>query len=287
MPRQEFVFPVADPLRGGAVANVRLVGGGNPNLDVVTARSFTSGFVFTPGDWPEMRFAGTYWRVVMDDRIIVPPFNDILQAEDGFLDRIVRSAPTAEDLSIGRPGPLQSVDLTRLNYGRLETSGIDFDASYLVQTRHGCFNSTLTATWVHDYSSMEINSAFPTNRVGIATTQGTIPEWRVVGGLAWKLNGLGASVTATYTPAYQDSNLIGPIDRRLPSRTLVDVQASLELEALFNGSSLFSQAKLTAGVLNLFDKDPDFAEAGFVAGYDLTQADMTQRFTYLRLSKSF
>jgi iron complex outermembrane receptor protein len=287
MPRREFTMPVADPLRGGTPVNLRLLAGGNPNLDVVTARSFTSGFVFTPSNWPGLQFSSTYWRVVMDDRIVVPPFNEILKFEDGFLDRVIRSEPTAEDILAGRPGTLQSVDLTRMNFGRLETSGVDFDVSYLVETQFGCFNPALTATWVHDYSSKDISEAFPINRIGIATTLGTIPEWRVVGALAWKRNGLGASATATYIPSYQDSNLIGPIDRRLPSRTLLDLQASLELGAVFGESSLFSQAKLTAGVLNLFDKAPDFAEAGFAAGYDLSQADMTQRFTYLRLSKSF
>ncbi len=287
MPRQELILPAADPLRGGAVSNVQLRVGGNPDLEVVTARSLTSGFVFTPSEWPGMRFASSYWRVVMDDRITVPPFNKILKAEDGYLDRVSRANPTVEDIAAGRPGALQWLDISRLNFGRLETSGVDLDVSYLVETRHGYFNPTLTATWVHDYSTDEFNAPVSVNRVGIADTQGTIPEWRVVGTLAWKLGGFGSSATATYTPAYQDANLNGPIDRRLPSRVLMDLQGWLELGVVLGENSLFSQTKLTVGMLNLFDKAPDFAEAGFSAGYDISQADMKQRFTYLRLSKSF
>lgn len=287
MPRQELIDLVADPLRGGAVSNVQLRVGGNPDLEVVTARSLTSGFVFTPSEWPGMRFAGSYWRVVMDDRIIVPPFNNILNAEDGYFDRVSRADRTADDIAAGRPGALQSLDITRLNYGRLETSGVDLDVSYLVETRHGCFNPTLSATWVQDYSTDEFNAPVSVNRVGIADTRGTIPQWRVVGALAWKLGGFGSSATATYTPAYQDANLNGPIDRRLPSRVLMDLQGWLELGVVLGEHSPFRQTKLTVGMLNLFDEAPDFAEAGFSAGYDITQADMKQRFTYLRLSKSF
>jgi hypothetical protein len=51
--------------------------------------------------------------------------------------------------------------------------------------------------------------------------------------------------------------------------------------------SPFSDTKLTLGVSNILDEAPDFAEAGFAAGYDLSQADMTQRFMYVRLSASF
>jgi outer membrane receptor protein involved in Fe transport len=65
------------------------------------------------------------------------------------------------------------------------------------------------------------------------------------------------------------------------------VQGWLELGEIFAGSSMFSDVKLTLGVLNLFDKEPPFALAGLSAGYDISQANLKQRFGYLRLSKSF
>ena len=42
-----------------------------------------------------------------------------------------------------------------------------------------------------------------------------------------------------------------------------------------------------AGALNLFDAQPPFAEVGFLAGYDGSQADLRQRFWYLKLAKKF
>ena len=76
-------------------------------------------------------------------------------------------------------------------------------------------------------------------------------------------------------------------DRRVSSQTLVDAQASVELGSVLGESSALSGTKLTAGISNLFDKEPGFAEAGYAEGYDPTQGDLRQRFGYLRLSKRF
>jgi iron complex outermembrane recepter protein len=131
-PRTESSFPVADARRGGAVTNLRFVIGGNPELDVVTARSFTTGFVFKPRDLPGVRLAGSYWRVVMDNRVLAPSI-DLLNREDEFPGRITRAAPTPEDIQAGRPGALVSLDISKMNYGSLKTSGVDLEMSYLIE----------------------------------------------------------------------------------------------------------------------------------------------------------
>ena len=52
MPTLQPSLLIADPLRGGEVSNVNIIVGGNPDLEVVTARSFTAGFVFSPSELP-------------------------------------------------------------------------------------------------------------------------------------------------------------------------------------------------------------------------------------------
>lgn len=286
-PRSESSFPVADSRRGGAVTNLRFIVGGNPELDIVTARSFTTGFVFTPRDLAGMRLAGSYWRVVMNNRVLGPSI-DLLNREDEFADRITRLAPTQEDIQAGRPGALVSLDLAKMNYGSLETSGVDLEMSYLIERDLSCFQTTLAATWVDEYSSRELFSTFPEERVGIAHILGTVPKWRAVGTLTWKSHDFGASTTVRYTPSYQDAELaVGWLDRRLPSRTLVDLQAWLELGSLVGEDSLFAGSKFTLGMLNATNEAPDFARIGGAAGYDVSQADLTQRFAYVRFSKRF
>jgi iron complex outermembrane receptor protein len=279
-PRSEFVFGVADPRRGGSISNVRVMTGGNPDLENVSAHSFTTGVMYRPDDWLGLRGGVHYWRVVMDNRIIVPRTFDLEKLE-GVPGRVTRSTPTAADISAGWPGALQTLDISLLNFGQLETSGIDLDLSYGV----GHLQAALSATWVDEYASRDL-APLSLDRVGIASLQGTVPEWRVVGSLTWQGRGWGVSTTATFTPTYRDADLTGAMDRRLPSRTIVDLQTWLDLEKLFD-PPLFYGLKLTAGTLNLFDEDVDFANVGQSLGFDITQADMKQRFAYLRITKSF
>lgn len=286
-PRSESSFPVPDQRRGGAVTNLRFVIGGNPELDVVTARSFTTGFVFTPLNLPGMRLGGSYWRVVMDNRITSPSI-DLLNREDEFPDRVIRLAPTEQDIQAGWPGALQALDISKMNYGGVETSGVDLEMSYLIERDLSCFQATLATTWVDEYKSRELFSTFPEERVGIAHIAGTVPKWRAVGTLTWKSHDFGATTTVRFIPSYQDAELgVGRLDRRLPSRTLVDLQAWLELGSLVGEESLFAGSKLTLGLMNATNEAPDFARIGGAAGYDVSQADLTQRLAYIRFSKRF
>jgi hypothetical protein len=76
------------------------------------------------------------------------------------------------------------------------------------------------------------------------------------------------------------------LDRRLPSRAIVDIQTWLELGQVLD-SALFSDLRLTAGALNVLDEEVDFANVGLGLGYDISQGNLKQRFAYLRITKSF
>lgn len=286
MPTLQPSLPIVDPLRGGEVASVALIVGGNPELDVVTARSFTAGFVFNPLEAPGLRVGGSYWRVVMDNRIIGPAYQELLKPDSPFADRVVRDPPSSLDLQAGWAGRLRSINLSRMNYGELDTSGIDLDMSFRVERPWGCFKLEWSVTWVDEYLSRDMNRVLPVDRVGIANVAGTIPEWRTVGTLSWKHGQFGASTTATYTPSYQDTDLaLGPLDRRIGSQAIVDLQTWVDLK--FEGNALLDGSTLTLGARNLFDKVPEFANVGVSFGYDFSQADLTRRFVYFRVSKRF
>lgn len=286
MPMLQPALPIADPLRGGEVSNVTLVVGGNLELEVVTARSFTTGFVFSPSEMPDLRLGGSYWRVVMDNRITAPIYQELLKPDSPFADRVLRDMPSSEDQQRGWAGRLRSIDLTRTNYGELETSGVDLDASLRVERPWGCMKLDLAVTWVDEYISRDMNPVLPLDRVGIANVQGTIPEWRMVGALGWKVGNFGLSTITTFIPSYQDSDLsTGPLDRRISSQTLVDLQTWLDLRV--EGNALLDAATLTLGARNVFDRAPEFANAGVSLGYDFSQSELTRRFVYFRVSKRF
>ncbi len=284
-PTRELLFPLADPRRVGSISPVRVILGGNLDLENVSAHSFTTGVAYRASDWPGLHWGAHYWRVVMDNQIVLPSVLD-LQKLEGVPGRVTRSAPTDADRLNGWPGALQSVDMTLLNNGRLETSGIDVDLSYRIVESVGHLQAALSATWVDKYASQGIAAIQSSDQVGIANYLGTIPEWRLIGSLTWEGNGWGVSTTATFTPSYQDSDQSGPLGRRLPSRTIMDMQAWLDLGRLFDPAA-FDALKVTAGAINLLDEEVDFANAGARYGFDISQADLKQRFAYLRITKSF
>ena len=187
----------------------------------------------------------------------------------------------------GGGGSPRSIKLSRINYGDLDTSGVDLDASLLLKERSwGCLKLDLAVTWIDEYHSRDMNQVLPVDRVGIANVAGTIPEWRVVGTVGWKLGDFGVSSTTTFTPSYQDADLLrGPLDRQLSSRVLVDLQAWMDLNMA--GNALLDGSTLRLGARNLFDETPEFANAGANLGYDFSQADLTGRFVYFRITKRF
>jgi outer membrane receptor protein involved in Fe transport len=106
----------------------------------------------------------------------------------------------------------------------------------------------------------------------------------VIGGVSWRLGDFGVSTTTTYIPSYQDADLLqGPLHRRISSQTTVDLQTWLDLEA----DGWLDRARLTLGARNLSNETAEFAHAGGSLGYDFSQAELTGRFLYMRVSKRF
>jgi iron complex outermembrane receptor protein len=279
--------PITDPARNNALTSVTLVAGGNPNLRPIEADSMTAGFVLTPSEVPGLRVLGNYWKIHTNHRVTMLHYSLVLANEAEFSDRVLRAEPTAADLAAGRPGQLMQVDVSRVNFGRLTTSGIDLEASYDLSTSFGTFTPRVSATWVDSYVAVDIPGQAPIDRVGIAHTSGSIPRWRAVGSLAWQRGGLGLSTTVDWRPAYMDANATGITGRRLPARTLVDLQGSVSFDQLLSPGKLWQDFKLQLGVKNVFDQQPSFAEIGYGIGFDTSQGDLAGRFGYVKLSKGF
>jgi iron complex outermembrane receptor protein len=278
---------IPDPARNGALSTVTFVAGGNPDLEPNEANSMTAGFVLTPSAVPGLQLLGNYWQINIDQRVTFVHFTTMLANEAAFQDRIVRDAPTAAEVAAGIPGRLLQIDVSRMNFGRLTTSGIDVEAKYERSTRWGEFTPRLSATWVNEFTVVDVPKTPAVDRVGIANPSGSIPRWRVVGSIGWKRNGVGLSTTLDWLPGYMDANLSGLTGRRLPDRMLVDMQASFAVDELIGPGPLWDDLKLQLGVKNAFNETAPFADIGYSLGFDTSQGDLIGRFSYLRLSKGF
>jgi iron complex outermembrane recepter protein len=232
--------------------------------------------------------SATYWSIVQDPRIQQIALAVLLANEANFPDRIIRAAPTPADVAAGRPGRLLSIVATSLNFGRLETSGVDVRVSDGFRIGRGRLSLSLLGTWIDQYSVADVPNTTAVDRVGVAHTQGTIPKWRGSGTIGWEQNGFAISASARHASSYDDvTALLVRNGRSVDAQTLVDFQSTLRLDELFtSGGGWLSGVVLRAGVVNAFDEEPQFSEM-FGFGSDPSQADLRQRFTYVSLAKTF
>jgi iron complex outermembrane recepter protein len=279
-----------DPLRDNEIATPDFVTGGNPELDPIEARSLTTGVVFTPAAVEGLRLWASYWRVELEDRVITFAPELVLGSEARYPDRVTRAQPTPADVAAGLPGVLTSIDISRINFGTLETSGVDFAVSYELDTRIGRLAPSISATWVEKYEAVDVPDTPAVNRVNVASGLGTIARWKAVGSLSWAWRALTATLTANYIPAYADTSALtlAKTGREIPSQTLVDVQASVDLGAFDPSSGAWLKGlRVTAGLVNATDEEPNYSDVAYVAGYDPSIGDLRQRFGYVRLTKDF
>lgn len=286
-PRTSLPIAMQDLRRNGEIASVVVTTGGNPGLETSAGRSWTAELELTPRALPDLRFLARYWETSIDGLIAPLPASLLVGHEHMFPARIARASPAAQDIEAGLPGALTSVDISPGNFGRSQASGVDVSVSFAFDTRAGRLTPELAATWNKEFSTQAAPVMPHEERPGVASELGTIPEWRAIAGLEWRRGPLAVFSAAQFVSAYDDAVLGARTGRRISSQALVDVQASLMLDSLSLSSRLMRGAKLAAGVMNLFDAEPRFSAVGRDAGYDPSQADVRQRFWYLRLAKEF
>lgn len=288
MPLVDVQVPIVDPARNGELAIPMLRAGGNPDLEPSHANSLSVGLQFEPKGMRAVRLGANYWEIDIDQTIGIPSPTRLVAAEALFPDRVVRGPPSASDIAAGIAGPLQLVDIRRLNFGTIRTSGVDVSASVKLDSPAGTFKPELSATWVHDYVTSNLVEGPNVTRVGLANFRGTIPRWRAVASVSWNHQGFGVTSTVRYVPSYDDVDFLGSRNgRTVAAQAVIDAQFSVDLGEAVGPRSPWSGSEIRAGVTNLLDAEPPFAEVASFVGYDITQADLRQRFAYVKIAKKF
>jgi iron complex outermembrane receptor protein len=287
LPDIQTLMRVSDPARRNEPANVSISSGGNSGLDPVTAKTLTAGIEFSPDTAMNWVLSADYWRIRMDDRVLLLSPTLLLANESMFTDRIKRADATDADRAAGLPGRLLSIDSSRVNVGTVKASGVDFVIRSDFQTRAGRFIPELLATWFDTYTATDLPSRPAEDRVNLASEVGTILDWRAILSLGWRRGPYGITTAARYTPSYDDAVAGVRAGRKVASQTLLDLQGTVDFGRLLGASSPWSGFKVSIGATNLFNEQPSFALVGDAAGFDMSQGDLKQRACYLRLEKSF
>jgi len=178
--------------------------------------------------------------------------------------------------------PLAYIKNTQLNLGTYKTSGLDLTATWQGgATEIGKFSVGYKGTYVLNYEYQLEADAVYNDNLGKYFNGNPIARYRQILNFGWQYGAWAAQLVNRYTSGYQDQN--------------TDVNDEVHNVAGYNTWDLavtWSGVKglaLTAGLTNMFNKDPSFTNqtGGFQVGYDQRYSNPIGRAFLLRGTYQF
>ncbi|MGF7146756.1 iron complex outermembrane receptor protein [Sphingomonas zeicaulis] len=253
--------------------------GGNTELEPETARTLLFGGVYSPrwvqgGIFSALSLEVNYFDVKVKDAISSIPAQVLLS----------RCATTGDALSCAAvtrtpAGFISGINGQLLNTGGIRTKGIDFTLTMrTTDTGAGQFGLYVSGNYLLNYRETVPATDGTTVTEYRGTERGSpdqaYPRFKGLATIDWTVG----PVTAAFTGRYIDDVEEISADNKLNSRFYGDVQLQ------FRPSWLDSKMALTAGINNVFDKDPPACFSCSLNNYDPTTYDIPGRFGYIRLS---
>lgn len=280
-----------DPKRGGEPLGTHgpftLISDGNQNLNPEKSKSFSLGVIFTPSFLPGARFSADYVNIKKTSEITQPSDTFILANEANYPDRVIRG-PSLGD---GLPGPITSLDLSRINVQKSKVEAFDFRGDYELSLRQA---GSLHLYALASYQPIAEQQALPgiasVNRVGY---RDGVLKWRGNAGLDWTWRGLTVGWNAQYYSSYDirtSDNPTGTTDvirngrARVPSQIYNDIFLTYELGKL--NSRMLRETRISLGIVNILDKKPPVIADFTLYGYSKYGDPRLRRLT-MSIRKSF
>ncbi|MBL8265361.1 TonB-dependent receptor [Steroidobacter sp.] len=221
---------------------------GNSNLKEEESDSWTVGAVFTPGFAPGLSLSIDWFKIEIEDAINVVPLQRLV---DSCVDSASIANPFCGLITRRADGAITSVNVTPINVGSLETSGIDFQANYsLPFASDWRVNLSLSGTYLDQNNILVVETDASTLDVNVGEVDN--PRWRVnfVPGVAF------GALRVDWAMRFIDSSKVdvqqsaeGRDDNNVSSKLYHDLSASYDWNSL----------RFSAGVNNLFDTAPPFS----------------------------
>jgi iron complex outermembrane receptor protein len=244
--------------------------GGNPDVKAETSKAWSLGFVLQPS--PQMSFSLDYWDTYISNSISTlgdaTVFGDPAKYANLFVrcsqapaDR--RNAIGACQIPSGDPIAYVLSDIFS-NLGDVDANGVDFQLSWNSgATTAGRFNATWRGTYINKYRfQVEPNGTWHdpvgnwNNLFGSAGTSGSpVIRLQHIVMLGWDKGPLSTLLTYRFKSGYRDQNTQGAPFTAFNNNVVGDYNI-FDLSVSYTG---IKGLTLTAGVLNLLDKDPPYS----------------------------
>ena len=248
----------ADPFSGSFVF-IGNTASPNPNLVPEEAETFNIGFTYAPLD--NLEFSLDYYNVEYEDRLVQESGQQVLVNESIALgaagcDPTTLFTPACQ--AVADPNVIRDpnsgapvrVFVNRFNAASAETDGVDFSASWFMDTDVGTFSIQNSTSYVASFDLQQSAGGPTIDGAGSRNESNplarSIPELRSNTTFSWTNNRHQANAIVRYIDSYEEE-AGGSVD----SWTVLDLQYSYRFDVLDD-----NEATVTIGVLNATDEDP-------------------------------
>ena len=239
-----------DPDCVSLAREIDIISGGNSGLGPETAKMASLGIVFEP----LRNFSATidWWTINRKDTIQILSLDQIKAAQN---------APLLEQLFIrDAAGNLVAIDQRWVNIGGSKTQGVEIALRGAGDVLGGRVSGGLDATYLLKKKESLIEGGAFENRLGVFSLSGDL-------GLKWKHNAFvsynsgpwTASLTQIFRSSYKNQQLPGVLSGAVDPPNLVKRVGKYVIYNLSGSFDATDRLRITAGIKNLFDKDPPFA----------------------------
>ncbi len=271
-------------------AQIRSLGGGNPDLKPEYGTNRTYGFVYSPGWAQGLDITMDYWQADLRDVISTIGSLSTMQrclgvngfvADPAFCTRVTRDAVT---------GDLIVVNTTGFNFAGARLSGIDFGAAYRWDAGDfGNFRFSLDTSWTEKNESRgSIDKPF-TDSVG--TYDGSpYFEYRSVASVDWSKGDYSVRWTTRYMSDISENNcgFLGDLHTNCSGyddgRSHTGSYAVHDLNLGWNAPW---DAKISIGARNLFGKEPPVLYNSFAHSFDASYDIPGGAYWYMNYRQDF
>jgi len=260
--------------------------GGNQDLEPEKSKSWSLGAVFEPVR--ETSVAVDFWWVRLKHSINAIPEELIFGDPAGYAALYVRDSTGHLSIS-GQDCPGTDcgyIANLNQNLGGTNANGIDLAVnSRVFKGGFGTFDVALNGTYVAKYEYQQTEGGQWLQNAGRYSGAGPILRWQHTLAGAWNYDMWTVGLVNRFKSGYTDQNDPNQVDAdKLGHRV-----GSYSLWDLYGTWTWNKQVSLTAGVRNLFDRDPPASNQGatFQQGYDPRYTDPTGRAYYVRATYNF
>jgi iron complex outermembrane receptor protein len=293
-----FIQNLTDPTSSTGITRGIFTNGGNSQLGPEKAKTWSAGLDWKPQAIDGLQVSATWYKIVYDNRIDVPPTTALTNgsvyaayfirrpaasdaAATAAFDALVAQAMASTDLQ----NPVEPVsninvllDGRRQNLGKLDQRGYDLSISYDFPTAIGDWK---VGTDIAKITKLERKSATASPWIDVLDTFGNPVDLRVRAALGWRKGGASANLFANYVDSYKNTAITPNV--KVKSQTTWDATASY----VFDDDSAWGKGvRLSANAINLFDKDPPIVLNG-TSSWDSQNASAVGRFISLEISKAW